>query len=176
MRETGPRNARDPDELLPPDQAGGLFPSSDRVPNPDQMPNLYEGILLKRVFGYLIDLAVLLVLGFVGWMILMVAGLLTFGLLWGVLPLFGALLPICYHGFLVGGPRSATLGMRIVGIHVLSIDGQRPTPLQAFIMAAAFYTTVPFTSFLILAVALFNPRRRTVHDWLSGAVVVNRLT
>jgi uncharacterized RDD family membrane protein YckC len=50
--------------------------------------------------------------------------------------------------------------------------GERPDYLQAFLMTALFYATVPITGFLILAVALFTERNRTLHDILSGITVI----
>lgn len=41
-------------------------------------------------------------------------------------------------------------------------------------MAALFYATLAITCSLILLVVLFNDRRRTIHDYLSGVVVVRR--
>ena len=39
-------------------------------------------------------------------------------------------------------------------------------------MTAVFYVTVPLTSGLILLVALFTEKNRTLHDLLSGTIVV----
>jgi uncharacterized RDD family membrane protein YckC len=41
-------------------------------------------------------------------------------------------------------------------------------------MTALFYATALVTSFLILAVALFTDRKRTLHDILSGMTVIRR--
>ena len=42
-------------------------------------------------------------------------------------------------------------------------------------MAVLFYVTVVATSLLILLVVLINDRRRAVHDYLSGVVVIRRI-
>jgi len=47
-------------------------------------------------------------------------------------------------------------------------NGERPGLLQALANAALFYLTVGATCSLILLFALFNRRKRTVHDVLSG--------
>ncbi len=62
--------------------------------------------------------------------------------------------------------------MQTMGIEVRASDGQRPSLLQAFTMTALFYISIALTSMLILVVALFNDRRRCVHDILSGTIVV----
>lgn len=145
------------------------------VPDMETQPDIYDGILLKRVLAYAVDLVIIGILFAAGWLALGVATVMTFGLLAPLMALFGLVLAPCYHGFLIGGPKAATLGMRVFGIHVRSMDGRRPTLLQAFLMAIVFYATVPTTGWLILLVAFFNKRRRTLHDLLSNTVVINRL-
>ena len=137
---------------------------------------LYDGVVVRRIFAYAVDVAILLALSFAAWSALVVAGLLSFGLLWAVIPVALAVLPIAYHGLLVGGPRSATVGMSLFGLEVRSWTGQRPTVWQAMLMAVLFYATIGPTGGLVLLVALFNGRRRTLHDLLSGTVVVRRLS
>jgi uncharacterized RDD family membrane protein YckC len=136
---------------------------------------LYDGVVWRRIFAYAVDVAILLALSFAVWSGLVVAGLLSFGLLWAVIPAALAVLPIAYHGLLVGGARSATVGMSLFGLEVRSWTGQRPTVWQAILMAVLFYATIGPTGGLVLLVALFNGRRRTLHDLLSGTVVVRRL-
>ena len=46
-----------------------------------------------------------------------------------------------------------------------------PTPLQALVYTLLFYLTLA-TSGLLLLVALFTVRHRTLHDLASGLVVV----
>jgi uncharacterized RDD family membrane protein YckC len=140
------------------------------LPDPLIHPELFDGLLWRRPVAYLFDLAVIgLLLGAWFWLVL-----LTLGLLWPLTSLAVLLIPILYHAWLVGGARSATLGMRLCGIEVRGIGGGRPDFWQALLMAVLFYVTVVVTSLLILLVVLFNDRLRTVHDYLSGVVVVRR--
>ena len=128
---------------------------------------LYDGLLLRRVLAYVIDVAILSVVFGVLWFVLVV---LTFGLLAPLLA-FYAFVPVLYHGYFVGS-RSATLGMSVMGLEVRTLRGGRPTYLQAFLLAVIFFATIVPTVWLVLLVALFNPQRRTLHDWLVGTVVV----
>ncbi len=72
----------------------------------------------------------------------------------------------------LAGPLSATPGQSMLGLIVRRNDdfGQ-PTRLQALVSTLLFYLTLA-TSGLLLLVALFTVRRRTLHDLLSGLVVV----
>lgn len=185
MADQRPHDENDPRMTILPPEGASKHGSSENwrshasggpdVPDMDALPAIYDGILLKRVLAYAVDFLILGALFVAGWLALSVAAVLSFGLLAPLVGLFSLVLAPCYHGFLVGGPGAATIGMRMFGIHVRSMDGGRPTLLQAFLMSIVFYATVPTTGWLILLVTLFNKRRRTLHDLLSNTVVVNRL-
>jgi len=149
--------------------------TSDRLPgslpDPLSFPVLYDGILWRRPLAYLIDAAIIGAL-FGAWLWLV---LISFGLLWILTSIAFLLIPILYHALLVGGRHSATLGMRLCGLEVRSWEGERPDFWQGLLMAVLFYVTVVCTSLLILLVVLINDRRRTVHDYLSGVVVIRRI-
>jgi uncharacterized RDD family membrane protein YckC len=144
-------------------------------PDPDAFPELYEGVLWRRSFAYLLDLLFIAVIAAGVWIVFAVLWLLSFGLLGPLLWLLWGLIPLAYHTLLLSGPRSATLGMRCFDIELRSLTGERPGFLQALIQTALFYITIGLTCSLILLVALFNRRRRTLHDFLAGTVMVRTL-
>lgn len=131
-------------------------------------PEFFDGIVLRRIVAYAIDVTILL--GITGFLWTLVV--LTLGLLWGVAAVLTPVIPLAYHTLLIGGRDSATLGMRVVGIEVRRLDGGRPDLAQAFLQTALFYASVAMTSTLILIVAFFNDRGRCLHDWLTGTVTV----
>lgn len=146
------------------------------APDPLDHPELYEGIVLRRIFAHLLDLIVILILiGAVG-LLLIVLGLLTFGLLWIPLVFLGIATPLAYDTLQVGGPRSASLGMRAFRLEVRSWTGARPPRPQALLRAVLFwgmgYYTATLLMWLLLGFALFNARRRCLHDYFSGTVVI----
>lgn len=141
-----------------------------RMPVPDD-DLLTRGVMLRRVFAWFIDLLLLALILLVLWVVLMLFGLLTLGL---GLPLLGVLpfVPFCYHILFLAGPSSATPGQQMLGLVVRRNDDfGRPSPLQAVISTIVFYLTLS-TSGLLLLVALITLRRRTLHDLVSGLVVV----
>jgi uncharacterized RDD family membrane protein YckC len=143
-------------------------------PDPLAHSELYDGLLWRRVVAYLFDVMVIAALIVASWSGLALLGILSFGLLWALLPIVG-FIPVVYHALQVGGRHNATLGMRLFDLEVRTWDGGRPDVWQGFLMAALFYATLASTGSLILLIALFNDRRRTAHDFLSGVVVVRRL-
>ncbi len=145
------------------------------APDPFEAPHLYEGILTRRLLGYGIDVLILAALAVVVWLVTGALAILTLGLLAPLQALALALLPFAYHILLIGGRASATIGMRVMGVEVRrTVDGGRPDLIQAAINVVVFYGSIALTGALILLLALFNPRRRTLHDYLAGTVVLRR--
>lgn len=142
------------------------------MPDPAAHPELYEGVLWRRAFAYLIDVLCIGAIMVASLVLFMLLTVLSLGLLApGLWFLFG-LIPLAYHTVLVSGPRSATFGMRAFDLQLRSWHGERPGFLQALAHAALFYLTVAATCSLILLFALFNRRKRTLHDVLSGMLMV----
>ena len=130
----------------------------------------FRDVLTRRVLAYLLDLVFVAVIGSIVSAALTLLTILSFGLLgvlFFVLPAVGVL----YGALTIGGRRSATWGMRLLSLEVLRTDGGRPDFVQALIFSLLFYTTMALTSWLILLVALVTPRKRALHDLLSGLVI-----
>ena len=142
-------------------------------PDPIARPAYYDGVVMRRSIAYLIDGAILFVIGTALFIALSIFGLITLGLGFHLFPLL-SLVPIAYSTLLIGGPDSATWGMRMMDVQVRSWSGERPSLIQALVMTLLFYGTIMITWFFGFLVVFFNARRRTVHDFLAGVVVVRR--
>ena len=140
-------------------------------PDPLDDPDLYDGLLWRRPMAYLLDALIVAVAAFVLWFALGLLTILSLGLLFPVKVVALAVLPIAYHTYFIGA-GGATLGMRFFDVEVRTWTGTRPGYPQGFLMTVLFYTTVTLTSWLILALCLFNDRRRTLHDYLAGTLAV----
>lgn len=143
------------------------------APDPLAHPAVYRGVVMRRVLAYMVDVVIIAFLMAAATLLVVVAGFVTFGVLAPLLWALWALIPLCYHISLLGGPRNATLGMRLFGLELISLTAPRPDYLQATVHTVLFYLSLS-TAWLILIVALFNPMRRTLHDFVAGTVVVNR--
>jgi uncharacterized RDD family membrane protein YckC len=97
---------------------------------------------------------------------------LSLGLLAPGLWFLFAFVPLAYHTLLVSGRHAATFGMRAFDLELRSLNGERPGFLQALAHAVLFYLTVGATCALILLFALFNRHKRTLHDVLTGMVML----
>ncbi|HYZ22016.1 MAG TPA: RDD family protein [Rhodopila sp.] len=135
--------------------------------------DLTEGVLLRRVIAWCIDLVLVGVIAWAAWVVVVLIGLLTFGLgfaLLGLLPAIGVL----YHTLFVAGAHSATPGMRIMDLTVRREgDLGRPSLMQAIVFTAGLWLTLSF-AFFLLFLALFTHGHRTLHDIVAGVVVLRR--
>jgi len=138
-------------------------------------PAYYRSVLWRRMFAHLVDtLIVALVMApvLIG---LLLTAIVTLGLVAIPMALAFIVVRALYYILYTGGARSATPGMRLLGIELRAIDGGRPGYLQSGIRTLLYYATLAVFTPLILLVVLFNREGRGVHDFLSGTVVVNRL-
>jgi len=150
------------------------YSNNPAMPDPASVPEAYQGVLLRRVLGYFVDLCVIAVLAVLLWIVFAVLWVLSLGLLGPVLWFIFGLIPLAYHTLLLCGPWSATIGMRLFDVELRSVTGERPGFLQALAQTALFYITVGATCSLILLVVFLNRHRRTLHDLLAGTVMVRR--
>jgi uncharacterized RDD family membrane protein YckC len=153
----------------------GDWGAADRPDRDDVFaPEYYDGVVLRRALAYLLDICFIIGLSVAFWVGLWILTIVSFGLLsplWLAFPL----LALAYHTVLIGGPHSATLGMRMTGVEVRSWTGGRPSYLQAALQTILFYSSLALTSSLILLVVFFNRRHRALHDYLAGTTVIRSM-
>lgn len=167
MTDTG-RDPRTP--------AGPGFDLRPHAFDPWLQPEYFRGVPERRVIAFLIDLVVIMVPVTVAAMFIFAFGIATLGLgfvLFAALPPATALWALFYYGTTLGGPRSATLGMRAADIEVRTWYGAPCYFLLGAVHALVFWVTVTTLSPLVAAVGLLNDRRRLLHDFVLGTVVVN---
>jgi uncharacterized RDD family membrane protein YckC len=159
---------------------GGPWRNDGGVPphafDPLLEPELFRGVLTRRVFAFLIDLVVLLVPVILGYLFIAVFGLITFGLGWALFWLASpatVIWAIIYFGASIGGPHSATLGMRVMDLELRTWYGAPGYFVLGAMHAVLFWVSISFLSPLVLLVGLFNGRRRLLHDVVLGTVIIN---
>ena len=152
---------------------GGMQPHAF---DPLLQPDLFRGVLTRRAFAFLIDLVVLTVPVVLGYLFIAVFGVITLGLGW---MLFWLAWPatvvwaVVYYGASLGGPHSATLGMRVMDLELRTWYGAPGYFVLGAMHAVLFWVSISFLTPLVLLVGLFNGRRRQLHDIVLGTVVIN---
>jgi uncharacterized RDD family membrane protein YckC len=130
-----------------------------------------RGVPARRCQAWIFDAVLIGLLVWVLWWVLAVFGVLTLGLGFSAMAAL-PLVPFCYHMVSLLGVSTATPGQQMCGLTVRrDADLGPPTLLQALLSTVVFYLTLA-TSGLLLVIALFTVRRRTLHDLVSGLVVV----
>jgi uncharacterized RDD family membrane protein YckC len=140
--------------------------------DPIERPELYDGVRTRRATAFLIDVTIVVALTTLAYLAVLALGVPTLGLGWLLLPLVWPLVPILYNTLTLGGPNSATPGMRVMGVEMRTFDGGRMYPLLALLHGVLFWLSVTFLTPLVLVVALFTPRKQLLHDLLLGTVVI----
>ena len=144
--------------------------------DPVTNPELFEGVLARRVVAFFIDFTIIAVPVLLVAIFIFAFGIVTLGLGWALYWLLSpasVIWALCYFGFTLGGPRSATIGMRVMDIELRTWYGAPAYFVLGAVHAIAFWFTVSFLSPFVLLVAFFNERRRLLHDIMLGTVVVN---
>ena len=141
--------------------------------DPASQPEYFDGVLGRRIGAFLIDIGIIFMLWIAALVLLFFAGIVTLGLAW---LLYGAVFPIValgYNAWTLSRSVSATVGMRLMDLQMRTWYGDKMYALLAGFHALLYYfCTVMLTPFVLL-IAPFNSRKRCLHDFLAGAVVIN---
>jgi uncharacterized RDD family membrane protein YckC len=144
--------------------------------DPTTRPELFEGVLARRVVAFLIDFIIIAIPVVLVAMFIFAFGIITLGLGWALywlLPAASVIWALAYFGFTLGSDRSATIGMRVMDLEMRTWYGAPAYFVLGSVHAIAFWFTVSFFTPFILMVAFFNERRRLLHDIMLGTVVIN---
>ena len=144
------------------------------LPDPVSAPELFEGLLPRRVAAYLIDMIVLGAISAAIAIAGMVVGLLTFGLGWLAIPVVIVIAVLGYYAATLGSPARATLGMQMMDLVLTPARGAPLDGAAILIHPVVFWVTIwiswPFT----ILFALFTPRRQLLHDLVTGTLMLRR--
>jgi uncharacterized RDD family membrane protein YckC len=144
--------------------------------DPAASPELFEGVLARRIVAFIIDLIIIAIPLIAAATFILVFGLFTFGLGWA---LFWFLSPasviwaLAYYGMTLGSPASATIGMRAMEIEMRTWYGAPAYFVLGAVHAIVFWVSVSVLTPFILLVGFFNARRRLLHDIMVGTVLIN---
>ncbi len=158
------------------DRPPGSFDVKPHAYDPVLNPELFEGVLARRIVAFFIDVVIIVAPVIFGALFIFLFGLITLGVGW---LLFWLLSPaavvwaLAYYGMTFGSPASATIGMRIVDLEMRTWYGAPCYVLLGAMHGFAFWFLISAFTPLILLVCFFNQRRRLLHDILLGTIVIN---
>ena len=140
----------------------------NHLPDPQLDSQFYAGVPFKRLLAWLVDLTAVVAISFA----LIIASL-------GLLALFAV--PVSFlvnftYRFLTINNRSATWGMRLIGIELRNKEGNHLSTSEAAFHTALF--VVLFMSvlgiFASMLAMLVTDRGRGIHDLILGTTAINR--
>jgi uncharacterized RDD family membrane protein YckC len=144
--------------------------------DPDSHPEYFTGVLSRRFMAFILDVIIIVVPIIMLTLFIAIFGLVTLGIGWLLFflltPIF-VLWAIVYIGATLGSPQSATIGMRTLGLEMRTWYGSTMYFLLGAVHIIFFWALMTSLTPLILLVGLFNRRRRLLHDFLTGTIVIN---
>jgi uncharacterized RDD family membrane protein YckC len=165
--------------MTDPYRAGSSVEIKPHAYDPAASPELFDGVLPRRLVAFFIDLVIIAVPIAAAALFILIFGFFTFGLGWLLFWLLspGAIVwALAYYGLTFGSPASATIGMRVMDLEMRTWYGAPCYFVLGAVHPVVFYASVSFLTPLVLLVCFFNERRRLLHDLLLGTVVINNDT
>jgi len=144
------------------------------LPDPETAPELFEGVLTRRIVAFFIDMVIISVMVTALTIVGGIAGFLTFGLAWLALVVLLPLSIVLYYAATLGSIRRATVGMQMMDIVLTPTRGAPLDGVMAVAHALVFWISVWISWPISLVIALFTPRRQMVHDLIVGTLMVRR--
>ena len=144
--------------------------------DPATQPELFEGVLPRRIVAFAIDFVIIAAPVVLAAMVIFAFGIVTLGLGWALywlLPPGAVIWALVYFGITLGGPQSATIGMRVMDLEMRTWYGAPGYFVLGAVHAIVFWFSISALTPLILLVCLFQRRRRLLHDIVLGTVVIN---
>lgn len=138
------------------------------LPDPDRHAAFYDGVALKRGLAWVVDTL------FVTLLVLVAIPFTAFTALF-FLPLLWLTVGFVYRWVTVSN-RSATWGMRLMGIEFLDRTGLRFDAATAFVHTLGYTLSMAFVLPQVISVGLMCLSRRGqgLTDMLLGSVAINR--
>lgn len=134
---------------------------------------LFAGVRRRRSVAFLFDALMILILTLIAGVAVFVLGLVTLGLGWYIYLFLWEAVALAYAAVTLGGPRSATPGMRMLGLEMRLWHGGAAYPLMAMAHSLLFWLSVTLLTPFVLLVGLIDERKRLLHDLVLGTLIVD---
>ncbi len=137
------------------------------LPDPVTDRQFYDGVPARRLFAFFVDVVLV-------WAVVIVIGILTLGIGFLLAGLVLFVVDLSYR-VLTLSDRSATPGMRLMGIELRDGDGDRFTTAQALGHTLLFYLSLTFFVVHLVSIILMagSALGRGLHDMPFGSTMMN---
>jgi len=144
----------------------------DGLPDPDQDAQFYDGVAFRRLWAWVIDFVVTIVLSILA---ILVIGISTLGLGFFATPAIAMAVGFGYRWATLAR-KSATWGMQLLGIEMRANTGERFDTTSAAIHTLLFSVAVMSGIGQLISVILMigTSRGQGLHDLVMGSAAINR--
>jgi uncharacterized RDD family membrane protein YckC len=138
------------------------------LPHPDTHPEFYDSVAPKRLIAWIIDLALIVVIGAILTPLTAFTALFFF-------PLFVAIVGFVYRVVTLAS-GSATLGMRMMAIELRQNDGSKLEFISAFLHTLGLYISFSIPIIQIVSCVLMGTQKsgKGVTDLVLGTAMINK--
>lgn len=147
---------------------------SDHLPDPTSAPELFEGVLVRRAFAWLIDCVIIGGITVAALLFGLLIGVLTLGVGLLALPVIIPVAILGYYAATLGSPMRATVGMQAMDIVLTPVRGRPLNGWAILIHPILFWLTVWISWPFSILFALFTPRQQMIHDLIVGTLMLRR--
>jgi uncharacterized RDD family membrane protein YckC len=148
-----------------------FFGSLHGLPDPERDRQFYEGVPSRRLVAWIVDVLAVIAMSIV---VIPVVGLLTLGLAFFVAPLIFMALSFVYRTATLAS-RSATWGMRLMGIELRRADGTRFDLAYAAAHTALYTACIAMTPLQVgsIVTVLATRYQQTLPDLVLRTTAIN---
>ncbi len=143
------------------------------LPDPNETPELFDGILTRRVLAYVVDFVIISVFTGIVALFSVIMGFFTFGLALLTLPFCLPIAVLIYYAATLGSPRRSTVGMQMFDIVLTPTSGPPLDGWKSLIHPFVFWLTI-WLFWPLLFIGLFTQRRQLLHDMITGSLMVRK--
>jgi uncharacterized RDD family membrane protein YckC len=138
------------------------------LPHPDTHPEFYDSVAPKRLIAWIIDIALIVVIGAILTPLTAFTALFFF-------PLFVAIVGFVYRVVTLAS-GSATLGMRMMAIELRQNDGSKLEFISAFLHTVGLYISFAIPIIQIVSCVLMGTQKsgKGVTDLVLGTAMINK--
>ena len=142
--------------------------TTSSLPDPTLYPGYYAGVMTKRFFAWLVDIALIA-------LITSVFASLPLFLGWFFWPLLFALVSFAYRTITLSR-SSATLGMRVFNIELRNNAAEKLESSEAVVHTVAYMISMTFffPQLISVLMMLLNDRGQGLNDMLAGVTAINK--
>jgi len=146
---------------------------SQHLPDPASAPELFDGVLSRRVLAWLVDTVIILGITFAVMIVGLLVGVVTLGVGLFALPAIIPLAILAYYAMTLGSPQRSTIGMRMFDLVLTPARGKPLDGWAILIHPIIFWLTI-WIAWIGILLPLFTPRRQMLHDLVTGTLMLRR--